>query len=361
MAPTHPKLELVPLDQPRAAAPVSNALGEIEILPLGQVTRDNTDSAASVDRFLKEATQQYEEGHIDHPLWDRALSQAGNDKEVATEAYLRARATVLRLLDRKRRAQRAGGLTAVPAAPAVPGDTLSPAIKAPEASERARLPRKKTLRRRHAMIAAAALVPLAFGAWLVFGYLKGSSTSGTAVARSVPASAQPVARSSVPVAVTKTVSIGDKRPGATPDFLNKIQQLNDAGNWNVLVLYAVEWTRLEPTNAAAWNQLSAGYVNLRQYRDALDAASKAVQLAPEDPRMWRNLGQVKMDLNDPAEALRDFDRALAASPDDAMARCLRTSAAQQVVAQKERATATAKASTSFDSACHALLEPVAVR
>ena len=359
MDPTPKPLELVPLDEPQASAPAGAALAEIEIGPIGKVQSDNTMPAKSIDRFLKEATQQYEEGHIDHPLWDRALSQAGNDKAVATESYLRARATVLRLLDRKRRSQRADAPTAV--AVELGGDTVTPSVTIADASERARRSRK-ILRHRNAMIAAAALVPLGFGAWLLIGYLGSSTTSGTAVARSVPVSIQPVARSPAPAAATQITAVGDKgsRPGATPEFLNKIQELNDAGNWNVLVLYAVEWTRLEPANAAAWNQLRAGYVNLRQYRDALDAATKAVQLAPEDSRMWRNLGQADMDLNDPVEAVRAFDQALAVSPDDATARCLRMSAAQLAGAQKD-AKATPKQSTSFDSVCRGLLEPVAQR
>lgn len=352
-------LELVPLDEPRATGPAGDALAEIEIGPMGKVQSDYTMPAKGIDRFLKEATQQYEEGHIDHPLWDRALSQAGNDKVVATESYLHARATVLRLLHRSRRTRRTDALSSVPVK--LGGDTVTPSVTTADASERARRP-GKTLRHRKAMIAAAALVPLGFGAWLLMSYLGSGSTSGTAVARSVPVSVPPVARSQAPAAATKTMAIGDNgsRPGATPEFLNKIQQLNDAGNWNVLVLYAVEWTRLEPANAAAWSQLSAGYVNLRQYRDALDAANKAVQLAPGDSRLWRNLGQVDMDLNDPAEAVRAFDKALAASPDDATARCLRVSAAQLAAAQKDPR-ATAKQSTSFDSACRGLLEPVAAR
>jgi hypothetical protein len=273
---------------------------------------------------------------------------------------LRARATVLRVLDRDRRTRRTDATSAV--SPAF-GATVSPAmgIPIPDAGEPAR-PRKRLTRHRNSLIAAAAIVPVGLCVWLLIGYPGGSSTSDAAITRSAPASAPSVARWRPPEAAAKTATVGDNgsRRGATPDFLNKIQQLNDAGNWNVLVLYAVEWTRLEPANATAWNQLRTGYVNLRQYADALDAANKAVELAPGDSRMWRNLGEVLMDLNDPAEALRAFDKALAVSPDDAMARCLRMSVAQRVAAQKD-ARATGKESISYDSTCRGLAEPVAAR
>lgn len=350
MDPAHKTLELVPLDEPDSDTP-----SEIEIFAMGKAVRDNAVSAGVAgisDRFLKEAMQQYEEGHIDHPLWDRALVQAGNDKTAATEAYLRARATALRLLDRDRRARRPSATTAP--------DTVTPGVRPPDATERVRFSATIS-RHRNVMIAAAALVPLGFCGWLLFGYLGGGSTNGAAIARSPTASVQPVARSqALQAAATKAVRDGGSRPHPTPEFLNKIEQLNDAGNWNVLVLYAVEWTRLEPANPAAWNQLRAGYVNLGQYRDAFDAATKAVELAPEDSRMWRNLGQVNMDLNAPTEALRAFDQALAVSPDDATARCLRTAVVPLVAPQKD-AKAAAKPSASFDSMCRGLIEPVAAR
>jgi hypothetical protein len=358
MDPTPKKLELVPLDEPDPNAPFGEAVAEIEIVPLGKMQRDN--SLPTADRFLKEATQQYEEGHIDRQLWDRALAQAGNDKTAAIEAYLRARATVLRLLDRSRRARRSDTLTAVPVE--LGADTVTPGVTAPAVTERVVRPPRKITRHRHKMFAGAAVVFVGLCVWLLIGYLGHGSTSGTAVARSAPASVQPVTPQPAlaSATITKAVATNGSKAGATPEFVNKIQQLNDEGNWNVLVLYAVEWTRLEPANPAAWNQLRAGYVNLRQYRDALDAATKAVQLAPADSRMWRNLGQADLDLNDPAEALRAFDQALVVSPDDAMARCLRNAVVQLMAPQKDPR-APAKPPIAADTTCAGLIAPVAAR
>ena len=103
---------------------------------------------------------------------------------------------------------------------------------------------------------------------------------------------------------------------ANAAFDRKVQELRDAGNFNVMVLFATEWTRKEPDNAAAWDELRIGYVHLRQYEDARSAAKKAVQLAPDDARMWRNLASVNMDLDDPEGALAAFEQASARNSTD---------------------------------------------
>ena len=95
------------MDVPKPDAPAQKAHVEIEIVPLGtaapKIPEANPDD--STDRFLKEATLQYGEGHLDQPLWDRAFAQAKGDKEAAVDTYLHARAIALRLLDRERRTQ----------------------------------------------------------------------------------------------------------------------------------------------------------------------------------------------------------------------------------------------------------------
>ena len=101
-------LELVPFDQPKAEtspAAAPSAL-EIDIVPMGTKQAEAPPTGAEPDRFEREATRQYEEGHIDEPLWTRALAQANGDKEAAVAIYLRARATALRLLNRDLRTER---------------------------------------------------------------------------------------------------------------------------------------------------------------------------------------------------------------------------------------------------------------
>ena len=82
------------------------------------------------------------------------------------------------------------------------------------------------------------------------------------------------------------------------------------------MLYAVEWTRKEPNNPTAWDQLRMGYMYLRQYDDALSAATKAVTLAPDDARLWRNVGEINLDIDDPRRALQAFEQAATRNPHD---------------------------------------------
>ena len=132
-----------------------------------------------------------------------------------------------------------------------------------------------------------------------------------------------------------------------------VQQLKDTGNWNVLVLYASKWTRDEPNNATAWNELSTGYANLRQFNDALIAATKAVELSPGDASFWRNVGHLNMKLDNLPEAGSAFDKALAISSDDTDALCGAASVAKRLGRTKD-ADAIAKRIKSAEGSCPAL-------
>ena len=383
MEPTPLSLELVPLDQPQAPPPAQETSADIEIAPLGTIKAVDTARAAKGDRFLQEATRQYAEGHTDQPLWDRAFAQANGDKEAATETYLRARATALRLLDRERRTEQRKHAT--PATREASDDATTADTNTTEASKRL-VPRRAFARYRNAIIVAGALVPLIVGGWLLSSDRNAVATTSPVLARTNPVNEPAVAQSQAAAvaAGTSTPSDMGSQPGTTAEFKKKVQELSDAGNWNVLVLYAVEWTRREPANPAAWSQLRAGYVNLRQYDEALGAASKAVQLAPEDPGTWRSLGEINMKVDDLPEALRAYeeaaarnsqdveslmqiailnvrsgrvqeakvalDRALAISPHDATALCLRSSVAQLPRSQKD-ANATAAQVKAIASKC----------
>ena len=138
-----------------------------------------------------------------------------------------------------------------------------------------------------------------------------------------------------------------------PKLKVTVQQLKDAGNWNVLVLYASKWTRDEPNNAAAWNELSIGYTKLHQFNDALVAATKAVELSPEDAPLWRNLGHLNLKLDRLPEAGSAFDRALAANSDDADALCGAALVAHRQGRTKD-ADAIARRAKSADGSCQGL-------
>jgi Flp pilus assembly protein TadD len=300
-------LELLPMDgapavPPQAAAP----LPAIEI----EIGTAAAAPAAPVDRFLVEATCQFNDGHIDEPLWTRALAQADGDKDRATESYLRARATALKVIDRELRArQRKPEPKIAPPSPDAPVAEIVPA------GNRSRRGRTR-LNMRYGTAIGATLVSVVVCVWVLDSLFR-SEVPAPAVAALAPASYAPKQPRSAPPQEAAPAPVTPAAANApTKEFLAKVQELQDSGNWNVLVLYASEWTRKEPLNAAAWNQLSLGYANLRQYADARDAAKTALKIAPTDPRYWRNLAQIHLDLDEPAEALQAFEHAVGADAKD---------------------------------------------
>ncbi|MFO1314724.1 MAG: hypothetical protein U1F58_03890 [Burkholderiales bacterium] len=374
-------LELVPLDPPPAetaggsaqAGPESSApppkasappLADpsIEFVTPGAAPIDlDATQPIHADRYLREATLQYQEGHVDAPLWTRALAQANGDKEAAAAIYVKSRAIALRMLERERRLRQ----------PAAPAPDARPVVAAamPDfgGDDDPRHPPAESLfaRFRVPIIAAGVSVPLLVGGWLAVGHFTTPADDPAAMPPVKAAAAAPSRSPAVatkPAATAKGAGAPAAPAGASPDLLRKIDELREAKNWNLLVLYLVEWTRRDPANVDAWNQLRAGYVTLRQYDDALTAAKKAVELAPADARMWARVGEVQLYRDDPAAALpafeeavaRDdadvdsrlhigmlhaqlgraaeakaaFDGALVIAPGDAQAQCLRTSVAQ---------------------------------
>jgi tetratricopeptide (TPR) repeat protein len=362
-------LELVPMEEPKAATPdaalkpleplaaaegkpalsaapdphsAEATLDAIEIVPFEKPLPNRAGVAVSRDPYAAQAQREYAQGHIDSPLWDRALHQAGGDATAAAAIYVRARGTALRLLDRDRRAN----------------DRVRPP---PPAEGPKRLPLDPAIwqRYRYAIVIGVAVVSVA-AVMAVLLVNRGGGAPAPVQASSPPKAAKAAA----------AAPAGAPAPGAQPtvakpvgtELLKKIEDLRAAGNWNLVVLYSMEWTRQEPNNSGAWDQLRAGYLYLRQYEDARSAAIKATQVAPEDARLWRRLGEVDLELDDPEAALSAyeqaaarnsadveslhqvallnarlgrapeskaaFDRAAAASPGDSVTACLRAGVAQ---------------------------------
>lgn len=391
MEPTPFKLELVDIEDP-SAKPAPAAVDDdatvspemvrkddatIDIKPLDRPVPITKGPPAKIDVYAQQAAREYAQGHVDQPLWDRALSQAHGDKTAAAAIYVRARGTALRLLDRDRRFDATRPLPPPP-----------PEV---DPHERRRVARRAAFARyRYPALGGLALLVVAAGS--VYYLLRGDAPAPAAVVAARPAGVAPVA--AAVKAATPAAPAAGKADAATSlaALQAKIQELRDAGNWNVLVLYSVEWTRREPDNPAAWNQLRAGYVYLRQYDDALAAAKKAVQLAPNDPVLWRHLGQVNVDLDDPPAALAAFreavardaadvaslqaiallatrlgqpqeakaalDRASAAQPGDPVTACLRSGLAQLAPA-RDAYTALRQVSA-VDAKCHGRPDGTAV-
>ena len=297
------ELSPVPAAPARAAVPASPApvAQPAAVAPGKPVPLQGRNTGESYDPFMTEAREEFERGHVEQPLWVRSLAQAEGKVEAAKPAYLRARAIALRLERRSKRAespsQRDHGSTA-----RHPTD------------RRLAAPAPGTLDRKRIALVAGVIAVLIAGVVFLLVWPSGA-----------PPAPATVAPKAAPVAATRAndANAADPNKGAamsTEDFAAKIQSFKDAGNWNVLVLYAVEWTRKEPSSAQAWKELGSGYLRMKQYDDALDATRKAVQLSPDDAQLWQNLGQINVALRQPAAALSAFEKASTLNEHDVTSR-----------------------------------------
>ncbi|GIK85983.1 MAG: hypothetical protein BroJett026_14640 [Betaproteobacteria bacterium] len=250
------------------------------------------------DPFLAQATRERDAGQVDAALWKRALALADGDESAAVEPYLRARATVLRLAQQRRQAQ---GL--------VPVARPEPKADAPVAQQ-ARHPLRRARPRALALaVGSVAALAVAVVAWMLLAPAPQSATS----AASTPLKAAARAPAAAPAAQAAPAAPA----GADAELLAKVAALREAGNWNIFVIYAAEWTRKAPQSAAAWVALSEGYVKLGQLEDAYEAAKQAVALDATNPAHLRHLALVYEALERPEEAIAAIEQALRAQNDHA--------------------------------------------
>jgi cytochrome c-type biogenesis protein CcmH/NrfG len=181
---------------------------------------------------------------------------------------------------------------------------------------------------KYAAAGVAALGLVVAGVWFIASPRQSEPIRPAVASATVPAPARPAPGASL---VKERAAVGgaNQRGPDSAEVEAKVQELKSTGNWNMLVIYATEWTRNQPTSGAAWHELSVGYLNLHQLGDALDAAKRAVQLAPDNASLWSDLGRINLTVQRSTDASIAFDRALALSPDDTDALCGAASAAQQ--------------------------------
>ncbi|HEX4882637.1 MAG TPA: tetratricopeptide repeat protein [Casimicrobiaceae bacterium] len=286
------KLELVE-DPPRSVSEPLRQPAEPAVAPPPPAA-----PAHDTDRFLTRATREREEGIVDAALWSRALSLADGDEAAAVAPYLRARATVLKLahdraladIARHAPAPRSAAASAAPAVAPVP------------------IPPAPGARRRPLLLALGAVGVVALGAvaWMLLASPEPAPTPAAATSVRSAQDARLAAAASVPAPVA--------RPDPRAELEARVASLRAAGNWNVLVLYAAEWTRKDPQSAAAWHALSEGYANLKQVDEAFEAAKQAVALDPTNGSSLRMLARIYETLERPAEALAAVEQALALDP-----------------------------------------------
>jgi hypothetical protein len=253
--------------------------------------------------YIAIAKSEFDAGRIDQPLWARAFVEAGGDESSAMPSYLRARATALRLKARVRQSEgsdhqaRAGTPSRAPSGDPASRHVAAAGVRRSAGSDRT----AKALLRSPITILAALICIVVVVTFIIAPSPRDRAVEPIAAARTAGA-IQPGPAATGGAAISTS-------PGADQDVRTTIQRMKEAGNWNDVVAQAAAWTEKEPQNAAAWNELSIGYINVRRQDDAHAAARKAVELAPKNAEFWRNLGQLSLDLDSPIEALLAFEEA----------------------------------------------------
>lgn len=307
-------------------ASISLALVEDEPRPSEASAADGLPAALrelrihDADPMLTAVLAECDTGRVDRALWNHSVTQVGGDEALAAPVYLRARATAIRL-ERRREREAAGaapsaevraatvGRRSADATAATPGQSRK-AARAGVTHEAAR----RAARWRLVAVGAALAAVTSVGAvaWL-------ASAGDAADAGTDRAKARPKATLAVKPA-TATASAAPEAVRET-SIAQRVADLERAGNWNVLVLYATEWTRKEPSNAEAWRKLGQGYVKLGQLPEAADAAAKATSLAPDSAAAWRDAARAHAGLEQWAQARAAYERVMALAPADTDASC----------------------------------------
>jgi tetratricopeptide (TPR) repeat protein len=282
------------------------------------------------------------------------MEQGGDDESLVIAAYLRTRATALQLQQKKEEGseiRRAARAEVAQRAQGCLGRGHATRVDQVRRCSSAQL-ETETLAD---WCRVAGLVGIVILVYLMVSPPRESEPVRTpVVATASPASSSPPSPSRNELPVNKNAGSNATVDVAAPAISATVQQLKSVGKWNVLVLNANEWTRQEPGNATAWMELSYGYAKLQQYNDALDAATKAAQLAPADPMTWRNLGQINLVVDRLPEAAYAFGKALELRPEDADAQCGATFVAQKL-AQPKDTEATIRRVKPVDGSCPGLL------
>jgi tetratricopeptide (TPR) repeat protein len=270
--------------------------------------------SATADKFLTAATKEFEAGIIDQPLWRRAAAQSGDDRTLTAQNYLRARAIALRVAKREKREERSARRARAMTELAQPEGARGGAVHGEQSPQAFGVARPATRpKRRQALWIGGALASLFVAALLATVRFENGSAPQRSAAKAASAAS---AAKRAGAAATQTDGVSGSALSGD-NFVAKIPGLKSAGNWNMVVLYAVEWTRKQPDNPAAWKELATGYAKLRQYREALEAATRVVQITPDDAEAWRSVGQLNVILQQPADALAAFEQAIARNERDA--------------------------------------------
>ena len=119
--------------------------------------------------------------------------------------------------------------------------------------------------------------------------------------------------------------IGEVKPGrklvaegyGQTEWLKRSIALEKRKDWPELLDWTKKWTKNEPNDADAWNNLGIAYGHLGRYNDAIEPFRKALRIDPKNAAAWYNLGRVYNYLQRRNDAIEAYRQALRINPEDA--------------------------------------------
>ena len=119
--------------------------------------------------------------------------------------------------------------------------------------------------------------------------------------------------------------IGEVKPGrklvaeghGQTEWLKRSIALEKREDWQGLLDWCRKWTKNEPKNADAWNNLGIAYGRLKRYDDAIEAFRQALRISSENTAAWYNLGVAYSNLKRYDDAIEVLRQALRINPENA--------------------------------------------
>jgi tetratricopeptide (TPR) repeat protein len=88
-------------------------------------------------------------------------------------------------------------------------------------------------------------------------------------------------------------------------------------NWELMLDLCLKWTKSEPDDAYAWDNLGTAYLDLNRHNDAIDAFRQSIRIKPEDAGVWAMLGSTYNLLNRYDDAIEAFRQSIRINPENA--------------------------------------------
>lgn len=106
-------------------------------------------------------------------------------------------------------------------------------------------------------------------------------------------------------------SVAENNVALSNQKVDEASELYDSGNYGDAVQSASEAIALNPQNANAYFRRGTAYNDLKQYERAIADLDKAIELKPDYATAYNNRGKCYQALGDTAKAQANFDKAKA--------------------------------------------------